>query len=257
LAKAEVPNLIKAAKELLVVVTPGGLLAFVMFLGFLVRHRSQAPAESAVAIVIAAGLAALLLAYCMLVFDGRYIYPVIPLILAVGVGLFGEDGGARMRWAKALSAGLIFLGLAGSLVYASSPFRTLDRDFQRSCYYAGAILREHGAAAVVSIGSGPYPEHGVGWEAGYKSAYFGGTRLVAVAPKLPEEGKVTPLLEDLAAASPDAIFVWGRPFDAQYRDLVRRLRASSVTSSEPLSDPLLGEVGTVVFTARTTPRSLP
>src|SRR5207302_10728519 len=177
-------NLPKALKEILIVVTPGGLIAFVLVFALLFRMRAQYSPEFSLVLVIAMGVITLLLAYCMLVFDGRYLYPVIPLILAIAAGIFEQRDVAFRTWRKATMV-LIALGILISLTYSSSPFRTLTRDFQISCYRAGQILRAHPGFTVVSIGSGPNADHGVGWEAGYKSAYFGHRSVVATVQDLP------------------------------------------------------------------------
>ena len=247
LAKHEVQNLPKAVKELLIVVTPGGLVAFVFVIAVLARRREQNPAEFTLAAVVGLGVVSLLLAYCMLVFDGRYLYPIIPLVVAVAVGFLEQMGPALRIWRRAMIA-LIVLGIFASLVYSSSPFRTLSRDFQVSCYRAGQSLRAHPGSTVVSVGSGPYQEHGVGWEAGYKSAYFGDRRLIGATDKLPNLEQIPALLGDISKARPDAILVWGKPGDTRYEALVQQLiHEYAGGSREALVDPFLGEVGSAVY----------
>jgi len=239
----EIQNLPKAVKELLIVVTPGGLLAFVFVIVFLAGRRAQYPVEFAVVSVVALGSVSLLLAYCMLVFDGRYLYPIIPLLLAVAVGFLERMGPALRIWRSVLLA-LIMLGILASLVYPSSPFRTLTRDFQTSCYRAGQSLREGPGSTVVSMGSGPYPEHGVGWEAGYKSAFFGDRRLIAATASLPNPEDIPAIMGDISKANPDAILVWGKPGDARYEALVQQLvHEYAGRSQAAITDPFLGEVG--------------
>jgi hypothetical protein len=213
----------------------------------LTRRREQNPVEFTVVAVVALGSISLLLVYCMLVFDGRYLYPTIPLLLGVAVGFVEQTGPALRIWQRALAA-LIALGIFASLVYSSSPFRTLTRDFQISCYRAGQSLRAHPGFTVVSIGSGPYQEHGVGWEAGYKSAYFGDRRLIAATEKLPNLKDVPAVLGDISKASPDAILVWGKPGDARYEALVQQLTHEYAGSSQQtLIDPFFGEVGSALY----------
>jgi len=243
----EVQNLRKAVKELLIVVTPGGLIAFVFMIAILAGRRAQDPAEFAVAAVIALGSVGLLLAYCMLVFDGRYLCPIVPLLLAVAAGFLVRMGPAPRIWRSALIA-LIVLGIFASLVYSSSPFRTISRDFQISCYRAGQGLRAHPGSTVVSLGSGPYQEHGVGWEAGYKSAYFGDRRLIAATEQLPSLEEIPAALGDISKARPDAILVWGKPGETRYRTLVQQLvQEYPGGSQEALNDPFYGEVGTALY----------
>jgi len=251
LAKHELQNIPKAVKELLIVVTPGGPLAFGFVVAALFKRRERYLAEFTLAALVALGLVSLFLAYCMLVFDSRYLYPIIPLLLAVAVGFFLEPTGpASPIWRRATAA-LIVLGILASLAYPSSPFRTLTRDFQISCYRAGQSLRAHPGSTVVSIGSGPYQEHGVGWEAGYKSAYFGDRRLIGATGKLPELEERPALLDDVSKARPDAILLWGKPGDIQYDDLVQQLiQAYGDGHQEVLRDPFLGEVGLALYAGR-------
>ena len=248
LVKHEAQNLPKAVKELLIVITPGGLAAFVFVVAALVGHREQSPVEFTMAAVVALDGVSLLLAYCMLVFDGRYLYPIIPLLLAVAVGVFLEQIGPAVRiWRRAIAA-LIVLGIVASLVYSSSPFRTLNRDFQVACYQAGQSLRAHPGSTVVSLGSGPYQEHGVGWEAGYKSAYFGDRRLIGATEKLPNLEGIPAALGDIFKARPDAILVWGKPGETRYDSLVQQLiQEYAGGSREVLMDPFYGEVGSALF----------
>lgn len=248
LIAGEIHNLPAAVKELLIVLSPGGLLAFACVLAFLARRRLQTPVEFTVAAVIAFGVISLLLAYCMLVFDGRYVYPIIPLVMAVAAGLLVERTTPVVRMAQSVAVAFAVLAILGSLVYSSSPFRTLNRDFQVSCYRTGQILRAHPGTSIVSVGLGPYPEHGVGWEAGYKSAYFGDRRLIGATDALPDSEATIPLLRDISKAAPDAVLIWGRPQDNHYEAFVRRVLQEYGGSSEyVLTDPSLGEVGMVVF----------
>ncbi len=248
LLRHEAGNLPKAVKELLIVVTPGGLLAFFFVVAVLVRRREQNPVEFAMAALVALGGFSLLLAYCMLAFDGRYLYPLIPLVLAIAVGSFVDPvGTAPGIWRRATVA-LIVLGIFASLTYSSSPFRTVRRDSQISCYRAGQSLRAHQGSTVVSVGSGPYPEHGVGWEAGYKSTYFGGRRLIGATDKLPNLDEVPTLLGDISRAMPDAVLVWGRPGDIRYQALTQQLIHEYAGSSrDALMDPFFGEVGSALY----------
>lgn len=247
LAAHEVQNLRKALKELFIVITPGGLIAFVIVVATLAVRRRQYPVEFILAAVITLGAVSLLLAYCLLVFDGRYLYPIVPLLLAVAVGFLDQMREASRVWRRGLIA-LIVLGIFATLIYPSSPFRTLTRDFQVSCYQAGQRLSAHPGSTVVSVGSGPYPEHGVGWEAGYKSAYFGDRRLIGARDELPGTQQIPPLLRDVSKAKADAILVWGKPGDIRYDALVRQLAQEYAAGSpDTITDPFYGEVGTALY----------
>jgi hypothetical protein len=200
--------------------------------------------------VIAGAIVFLLLAYGMLVFDNRYLYPVVPLLLAVAAGFFGPIRPAPRFWRTATVA-LIVLGIFVSLVYSASPFRALTRDFMVSCYRAGEGLRAHKGSTVVSVGLGPYEEHGVGWEAGYKSACFGGSRVIAATEKLPRVEQIPATLGDISKARPDAVLVWGKPGDVRYDALVQQLaQAYGGGVREVITDPFYGEVGSAVYAGK-------
>jgi len=252
LVLAERSNVPKALKELTIVVTPGVLIAFVITLAILTRSRHLYPEEWRLVTIISVSFVSLVLAYSMLVFDGRYLFPLIPLVLAVGARFLIADERFNHSGWRGVSIALVVLGIVVSLVYPSSPFRVLTRDFQVMSYEAGAVLSAHfGESTLVSIGSGPFPEHGVGWEAAYQAAYFGGDRLVATMDSLPSSTDLTTVIEDLRKASPDVIVVWGGPRDSRYTALIQRLALQhSGNAFEKVEDPVLGEVGAILFTAR-------
>lgn len=243
----EAQNLPRALRELLIVVTPGGVVAFVFVVMVLVRRRRQSPVLFAMAAAVVLGTVSLLLAYCMLVFDSRYLYPIIPLVLAIAVGFLELMGPELCLWRRTMIA-VIALGVLGSLVYSSSPFRTLGRDFQIVCYRAGESLKAHPGSTVISIGVGPYQERGVGWEAGYKSAYFGDRRLIGATPKVPDVNEIPALLRDISTLRPDAILVWGKPGNTQYETLIEQIVYQySGSFREPITDPFYGEVGSALY----------
>lgn len=240
-------------KEIMIVTTPGGVVAFLVATWVLVRKRRQYPLEFRIAMVIWVGAVSMVLAYSMLVFDARYLFPLIPLLLAIAARVFvSEPQGTCLfgRTIKVVSVVLALLGVIISFVYPSSPFRLVTRDFQASCYDAGRNLEGHAGSTVVSIGSGPYPEHGVGWEAGYKAAYFGGYRLIGAAQDLPAPARFPDLMKDLNKASPDAILLWAGRDNSQYRRLLGELVAAYPnSSSRNIVDPSKGQVGAIFFVA--------
>jgi hypothetical protein len=250
--RAEARNVPRVLKEMMIVTTLGGLIAFIAILATLTRRRRQYPVEWRFAVVVAASALSLVTTYSTLVFDERYLFPLIPLLLALATIFLVPDAQFdHDRWRK-LCIALIVLGTIASMVYPSSPFRLLTRDFQSSCYDAGNRLQAHVGSRVVSIGSGPYPEHGVGWEAGYKASFFGGRRIVGATDALPQSTQWSILFADIRNATPDAILVWGHPDDVRYTGLLQRLRLQYPRSpNEKIVDPVLGEVGTVLFTTRT------
>jgi hypothetical protein len=245
---AEEHNLPQVAKEMIIVATPGGMLAFAFALIMLTRQRDRNLVEWRFAAVIAVAALSLVLAYSMLVVDARYLYPLTPLILAVSAGFLAGAGELNFRLWRRICLVLVVAGFVFSLTYWASPFRTLTRDFQLSCYDAANHLRAHAGSRVVSLGAGPFPEHGVGWEAGFKAAYFGGRRIVGTMDSLPDPTQLSSLMADTEKASPDAILVWGRPNDAKRANLLQHLvQVYPHNSTEKILDPRLGEVGVVIF----------
>jgi hypothetical protein len=253
--RAEARNVPRVLKEMMIVTTLGGLIAFLATLVILTGLRRQHPVEWRFAVVVAASAVTLVTTYSTLVFDERYLFPLIPLVLAVAARFLvpddKDDEFDHDRWRK-LCIALVVLGTIASMVYPSSPFRLLTWDFQSSCYDAGRRLQEHAGSRVVTIGSGPFPEHGVGWEAGFKASFFGERRIIAAAEALPQSTQLSGLLADLRKASPDAILVWGKPDDTRYIGVLQSLTLQYPRSpNEKIVDPVLGVVGTVLFTART------
>lgn len=246
--RRNVPNVIK---EIIIVATPGGVLAYLAATWVLARKRRPYPLASRISIVIVMGAVSLVVAYSMLVFDARYLFPLTPLLLAIAARVFVPEPGVDPiagRTIRLLSTVLAVLGVLVSMVYSSSPFRQITTDSQASCYDAGRDLKNHAGSTVVSIGSGPYPERGVGWEAGYKAAYFGGYRLIGTVSTLPATDRFPDLLKDLGKASPDAVLLWGRAGDTRDRLLLRELGSDYQNgSTRVILDPVLGQVGTVFF----------
>jgi Dolichyl-phosphate-mannose-protein mannosyltransferase len=245
---AEERNIPRVLKEMMIVATPGGLIAFIATLMIVARRRLQYPVEWRFALVVAASALILVLAYSMLVFDARYLYPLIPLVLAIAARFLIPDREFNHGGWRKLSIALVFLGIIASMVYPSSPFRLLTRDFQASCYDAGTRLRAHAGSRVVSIGSGPYLEHGVGWEAGYKASFFGRRKIVGAMDYLPTSAQLSGLSMDIPKAAPDAVLVWGRSDETKYAGLINSLKLQYPHNSiETIIDPTLGEVGVVLF----------
>jgi Dolichyl-phosphate-mannose-protein mannosyltransferase len=249
---AETRNAPRVLKELMIVTTLGGLVAFLATLAILTSRRRQYPVEWRFAVVVAASALTLVTTYSTLVFDERYLFPLVPLLLAVAARFLVPDAEFdHDQWRK-LCIALVVLGTIASMVYPSSPFRLLTRDFQSSCYDAGHRLQEHAGSRVVTIGSGPFPEHGVGWEAGFKASFFGQRRIVAATEALPQSTQLSSLAADIRKAAPDAILVWGKPDDTRYAGLLQSLTLQHPRSpNEKIVDPVLGEVGTVLFTTPT------
>lgn len=267
--RKEAQNIPQAIKELFVLLTPGGILA--LFLGViqLTRERKQAPGRFRFAWIVVLTTAALVIAYCMLVFDGRYVLPITAVLMALGIRFAVPPGMAREassdgekvydagRW-QTFAGILLVIGLIGTQLYWASPFRTIRQDFQRSLYDAGDGLRKGQARTVVVIGEGPYPEHGVGWEAGVYSAYFAGARVVGDLFQEPGEadsGNVDAesAVSDVGKLDPDAVLVWDSPQHAKYTGIVSRLEwAYPDASASSISDPVKGNVATLILLKRRT-----
>jgi hypothetical protein len=272
--RKEEQNIPLAIKELFVLLTPGGILALLLGVIQLTRGRKQAPRRFRFAWIVLFTTAALVLAYCMLVFDGRYVLPITAVLMALGIRFAVPPGMAREastdiekvddagRW-QTLAGTLLVLGLIGTQLYWASPFRTIQQDFQRSLYEAADGLRKGQARTVVVIGEGPYPEHGVGWEAGVYAAYFAGARVVGdlfedTGDAVPGSGgpgnvDADSAVADVGKLDPDAVLVWGPPVRAKYAGVVSKLQQAypdAFTSS--ISDPVKGNVGTLILFKRRT-----
>jgi 4-amino-4-deoxy-L-arabinose transferase-like glycosyltransferase len=250
-------NLPVAIKELLVLLTPGGILLFLCCLGWLTAHRTRYTLQFRFVWLTVVTTGALLGAYCMLVFDGRYVIPITPVLISLSVGFFAftddfESPALQRKTLRSLrfwqaTLGVVLLaGLIGLQVYWASPFRRLHRDYQESVYRAAQILTHGSAASVVTIGEGPYPEHGVGWEAGMYAAYFSGTRVVGELNELPQPNELDSVVADINRLRPDAVMIWGTPADSAYTSLLDALRQREpITTRSSILDPARGDVGTV------------
>lgn len=251
---AEVQNLPQAVKELVILMTPAGGFALLLMLVLLYQHRTKWHAEAQFAGIILVGSVCLVLAYCMLVFDGRYGIPVTPLLIAVSCPMLlpadvaGSAPNAPL-WLRRTLIGILVASMVFFAVYWASPIRTVDRDFAASCYQAAMVLRsQKSAGTLVSIGNGPYPEYGVGFEAGSYVAYLAGWRLIGENAALPRDpAQALELVRNALGSQSDAIVVWGfPPSDHEYARILEDIKqVSSSVLVSTLSDPDKGEVGTV------------
>ncbi|MGC2363522.1 MAG: glycosyltransferase family 39 protein [Candidatus Sulfotelmatobacter sp.] len=241
---SEIRNFPKAAKELAILLTPGVVVAFFAMTFVVLKSSLYPSSDRAFAASILIGSGALLAAYSMLAIDGRYLLPLLPLWLAFGTRLLLPDVGLHYRRLCAACWVLVISGVVFSLVYHASPLRVQRRDWQILCYRAGDSLKKHYARTVVSIGSGPYPEYGVGWEAGYNSSYFGQARLIATAPSVPKN--LAELSAEILRASPDAVEIWSADKDGRL-SLEWALMGLEYRCETPIYDPLLGNIGTIFF----------
>jgi hypothetical protein len=267
--RRELQNVPVAAKESFILLTPGGLLALTMCVVRLTRTRQVSTVRFHLAWLALATTGALVVAYCMLVFDGRYVIPVVAILIALAVGAFvpadRTHGDANRhveswyrahRW-KTASALLLFLSLIGVQIYRGSPFRALQQDFQESAYDGASVLKDANAKTIVVVGAGPYPEHGVGWEAGLYSAYFAGAHVVGNTDYLPSPGHENFVIADIATLDPDAVMVWGTASNINYSSTITGIReAHHGSATRIVRDPERGEVGTVVI-LKNGPKDLP
>ena len=242
---AEWKNVLGALKEVTILVSPGGILGFLVMPWLMARRRTEYAPEFRFTVVVVVSAVSLIFAYCMLVFLTTYAFPLAALIMAVTVRLFVTDDRFTVNvWWQRICLVLAIAGLLVSFVYASSPFRTIDRDFQASCHDAARKLQASAGSRIVTVGNGPYPEHGVGWEAGFTVAYFTNRQIVAIGD-LPTSEQMSVWMDDIRNASSDAVLVWGRPNDVNYQLALHGLESEYHTNL-PIIDPALGEVGRIV-----------
>jgi hypothetical protein len=258
--RRELQNVPMAAKEIVILLTPGGVMALTISLVLLTRTRKVSTVRFLFAWIALATTAALVAAYCMLVFDWRYVIPMVAVLIALALGAFVPTGrpagdanhdveswyGAD-RW-KMASVLLLFFSLLGVQIYRGSPFRYLRQDFQESTYDGASLLKDANAKTIVIIGAGPYPEHGVGWEAGLYSAYFAGAHVVGNMDDLPFPSHKDSVIADIGTLDPDAVMVWGTASNINYSLTINGIReAHHGSATRIVRDPERGEVGTVVI----------
>jgi len=247
-------NVPAALKEAVILLTPAGVLVLIVGIPKLIRRRRDHWPEALFAIMAVVCFASLVGAYGMLVFDARYILPIIAILIALASGFIIPGGPNRdLRLAPRLQKmclALFVLSTVFFTIYWASPFRTIDRDFQRSCYNAVALLKQSQPAgnSLVSIGNGPYPAHGVGFEVGPYVAYLSGRHLIAMNSALPDDAsEVNQLAAAAGSKKTDAVLVWGQPNNHAYQTIVSQIESSpGATSNLPITDPAMGEVGRVI-----------
>ncbi|HEX8815935.1 MAG TPA: hypothetical protein VF753_10580 [Terriglobales bacterium] len=247
-------NLPQALKELVILITPGGVLTLVVAVcwGCTGVGTKRRP-EARLLWIVLASAASLIGAYCMLVFDGRYLFPIIPLLIAVAVpfavpGRAGYAEGGKFSRLRVVAFVLVASGTVLSLFYHASPFRSLRRDFQTSCYDAAQKPSRGQCKRLAVIGAGPYPEQGVGWEAGIYASYFAGCQIIAFSPELPHAGQSDLVEDDLRAVDPDAVLIFGRAGTAEFHaNISAASGALPDVVSEAVSDPEAGRVGMLLL----------
>lgn len=245
-------NLPEAGKQILVLLTPGGVLA--IFLALLAARRDAASPESQLIFIAILDSASLAIGYSMLVFDRRYVLPLIPILIAISIALVLPHAriprfAAVSRSARTVAGILVLCGVIFFQIYWASPFRTLRRDYQTSVYDAASTLRSlPSCSRLAVIGAGPFPEHGVGWEEGIYASYFSSCRIVAFADRIPPDDQMDALDSDLHAVHPDGILILHGGNNEGYQRLLKMINATDAAiQSKPITDPAIGEVGRILW----------
>jgi 4-amino-4-deoxy-L-arabinose transferase-like glycosyltransferase len=252
--EAELRNVPAALKETVILLTPAGALALPAMFVLLIRNVRQYRAEAVFTCIAFISTLSLIAAYCMLVFDGRYVVPVVPVLIAICCPMLlprelTVGAPAAPVWLQRTTLGLFVVSCAFFAVYWASPFRNIDRDFEVSCYQAADMLRSDKLnGTLVSIGNGPYPEHGVGFEVGSYVSYLAGWRLVGGNSELPDSAGADELAAKVIGTKSDAIAIWGSPANPVYERIVEEIEQTTILSSaSKVKDPYKGEVGTLIL----------
>jgi 4-amino-4-deoxy-L-arabinose transferase-like glycosyltransferase len=255
--EAELRNVPQAVKETVILLTPGGVLALAIMLVLLFRKRAPYRTECAFASIALISTLGVIAAYCMLVFDDRYAIPFVPVLIAIGCPILlpprmAGSAPSANAWLQKTALALFVASTIFFFSYWASPFRTVDRDFELSCYQAASGLRNlRSNGTLVSIGNGPYPEHGVGFEVGSYVAYLSGWRFVGGNSELPDSSGADLLTRKTLAMNSDAVAVWGSPANPVYESIAEKIRqAPGSFSAIPIADPYKGEVGTLILFKR-------
>ncbi len=209
----------------MILITPGCALAFLLAL------RSGYRTQTTLAWIALVNSTLLIFGYCMLVFDERYILPLAPFLV------------------RTVAGALFAISVTFFTFFWTSPFRSLRRDYQTSVYSAAAALRQIPSCnRLVAIGEGPFPMHGVGWEAGIYASYFAQCHVVGFREKIPGAENAPDVLADLQILQPDSILLFGRPHNLNYELLLRTIRGKGgYSTSWPLADQEAGEIGRLLL----------
>jgi len=246
----ETQNIPAAIKQLAIFLTPGGLLALALSLWGLWDTKGT---EMQFLVIVLCSTAALIVGYAMLMFTGRYLLPCVPPLIAVAVAFLIPGWGPAFPVKSApkvqfIACALLLIGAVYFQVYWASPLREFRRDYELACYDAAAQLRREGCGKVVSIGAGPFPAQGMGWEAGMYTTYFADCRVTAASAEIPSGSKLPALIDDIRSLEPDSLLIWGVPSSPEYAKLLQALQASdSGLQSNAILDPQLGEIGRMLL----------
>jgi hypothetical protein len=237
-------NLPEAVKQIVILITPGGVLALILSLRSLGVCTNLAK-EATLAWIVMVSAMTLVIGYCMLVFDARYIIPLVPLLIAFAVRLLVPAFPIRSNSLAVLLPAVLFVSSTILFFfYWASPFRSIRRDYQTSVYsMAEALRRIPSCNRLVVIGKGPFPEHGVGWEAGIYASYFAECRVVAFSEELPSPSVIHAAIGDLRRIQPDSALILGKSNQGLELLMKEMTREGFHSNSELTADPEVGGVG--------------
>ena len=231
LLEREYRNLPEALKQLMILITPGGLLALGLALSSLRRYARRP--DNIWTFVTVGSAFTLISGYCMLVFDARYVLPLAPLLLALSSRFLwpirGNSSTSLVNYAPATMfiGSIIFLGF-----YSGSPLRSLRNDYQSGIYSVSTALKQIPQCdRLVSIGSGPFPQHGVGWEAGIYASYFAQCRIVGFSSEVPAPANFLATAADIEHLGANSVLVFGNSNDRDITVLLEAIRATSTLKS--------------------------
>lgn len=244
----EMRNLPEATKQILILITPGGVLGLLLSLRHLIRSRKTQ--EIIWSWVVVCSTISLALAYCMLVFDDRYVLPVTPLLIVLAARfLVPIESPAHNRFVRMMPVALFCVTVVFFAFYWASPFRRLRRDYQTGVYAMSATLREipH-CDRLVAIGKGPFPEHGVGWEAGIYASYFAQCRIVGFSEELPSAENSDSAVGDIEKLRANSILLFGNAHNADYSALLKAIQENSrYPFAKSLQGSASGQIGLLLW----------
>lgn len=220
-------NLPQALKQLLILLTPGGILA--LFFSFQHLFEKAGNPEKTWVVVAACSSVTLVLSYCMLVFDARYLLPLVPLLIALSSSfLLPSESLLHSKLLRVLPLTLLVLGLLYGNLYHASPFRHLRRDYQTDIYSLAASLQQLPRCdRLIAMGTGADPEHGAGWEAGIYAAYFAQCRIVGFSDRLPSAENIAAVLTDAAALHANSMIIVENAASEKNSALLNALQSKS------------------------------
>ena len=247
IVRKEILNLPEAIRRIFVLITPAGIFSLPLLLRSLNTDATRS--EFFWVGVVVTGSIICVLGYCMLVFDGRYVLPLIPLLM-IATTPFLWPGEKRLCGTRLRAAlGLLFLGsIAFFYCYKTSPFRAIRRDYQSGVYHlAAALSRVPKCNRLVVIGSGPFPAHGVGWEAGIYASYFGQCRMVGFDAEIPPDSKIEFAITDVDKLNADSVLLLDDARTGNGAALLNALLQDHFQLANAEQNPDKREIGSVLW----------